>query len=116
MWPADIFNCEKNDNKIFQWITPVPGDMHLFKSTAETLRYMLWDGGHQNLCKVCKNMKDIVQWRDIHNMLSALHESFVCEALNDIQEGNQQTDLSLGESIENKSSSSDLDEISRFSA
>ena len=69
----------------FNWIIPVPGDWHLLKCAAETLRDILWDGGLHDLGIACGHLKDICQFRDIHNMLSSLHESILHEAMSAYQ-------------------------------
>ena len=41
----------------------------------------MWDGGLHELAKECGIHKDICQWKDIHNMLCAVHEGLLHEAL-----------------------------------
>ena len=65
----------------FSWIIPVPGDWHLLKCAAESIRDMLWDGGLHQLAMSCQHMKDITQWKDVHRMLSAVHEALLHEVL-----------------------------------
>lgn len=58
----------------FALMMPMPGDWHLMKLAAETLKGLLWDGGLHDIAKMCGHHKDIYQWRDIHNILLALNE------------------------------------------
>ena len=78
---AIVKNLIKKFPTTFSWIIPVPGDWHLLKNAAETLRDLLWDGGLHDLAKACGHHKDICQWKDIHNMLCGVHEGLLHEAL-----------------------------------
>ena len=78
---AIVKNLLKKFPSTFSWIVPVPGDWHLLKNAAETLRDLLWDGGLNELAKACGHHKDICQWKDIHNVLCGVHEGLLHEAL-----------------------------------
>ena len=62
------------------------GDWHLLKLAAETIRDMLWDGGLRDLAKLCGHHKEINQWRDVHHMLLAIHETLLMDMINQWQE------------------------------
>ena len=53
---AILKNLIKKYPSTFSWIIPVPGDWHLLKCAAETIKDMLWDGGMSDLCKEVKHM------------------------------------------------------------
>ena len=55
---AILKNLIKKYSSTFSWIIPVPGDWHLLKCAAETIKEMLWDGGLSDLCKEVKHMKE----------------------------------------------------------
>ena len=78
---AIVKNLMKKFPNTFDWIIPVPGDWHLLKNAAETLRDMLWDGGLRILSNACGHLKEINQWKDIHNVLTGLHESLLNESM-----------------------------------
>ena len=59
----------------------MPGDWHLLKNAAETLRDMLWDGRLRTVSNACGHLKEINQWKDIHNILTGLHESLLNESM-----------------------------------
>ncbi len=108
---AIVKNLIKKYPDTFSWIIPVPGDWHLLKNAAETIKDMIWDGGLQQLSKICKHMKDIVQWRDIHNMLSSLHECLLYEAVSEMEK----CDITnIDDWISKKMAVDNLDEVSRF--
>ena len=100
-------NLKKKFPISFEWILPVPGDWHLLKCASETLRDMLWDGGLQQLAKSCRHMKEITQWRDVHNMLTAVHEALLHEAMS------TQSIFSADE-LQSWISTDNADEMSRF--
>ena len=58
---AIVKNLIKKFPTTFSLIIPVPGDWHLLKNAAETLRDLLWDGGLHDLAKACGHHKDICQ-------------------------------------------------------
>ncbi len=64
----------------FDWIIPAPGDWHLMKLSSEIIRDLLWDGGLHHLGKLVGHHKEIYKWKDIHNVLTSLHESLWYEA------------------------------------
>ena len=76
-----VKNLKLKFSNTFSWVLPMPGDWHLLKLCSETLRDMLWDGGLHELAVACGHKKEIHQWRDIHNVLCALHESLLSESL-----------------------------------
>ena len=56
-----IINLKAKFPEAFQWIIPMPGDWHLLKLAAETIRDMIWDGGLHDLAKQCGHHKEIHQ-------------------------------------------------------
>ena len=67
----------------------MPVDWHVLKRAADTIRYMLWDGGLCDLCKDVKNMKELTQWKDIHRVLSTeYYESLLHEAVSEFSRQN----------------------------
>ena len=58
----------------FMWLIPYPGDWHLLKLAAENIRDIIWDGGFQYLAGLCNFNKDVTQWKDLHGLISSLHE------------------------------------------
>ena len=59
----------------FNWILPMPGDWHMLKLAGETIKDMLWEGGFQDMANSCGHKKDITQWKDLHVMISAIHQA-----------------------------------------
>ena len=60
---------------------PVPGDLHIMKTSAEVLKHILADGGFKIFAKQCGHKGDVTQWQDIHNILVAFHESLTRAAI-----------------------------------
>jgi hypothetical protein len=91
----NIKKCDKKEKvKVFDFFTPVPGDWHLMKTLAETIKAVTWDGGLKQLAVKCGHRADIYQWQDIHLLLAALHETLWlkflkdnnCHGLTDVEE------------------------------
>jgi hypothetical protein len=76
-----VKNLLKKYPDTFTWIIPMIGDWHLLKLASECLKSVLWDGGLHQLGIECGHQKDIFQWRDIHNLLIAVHEGLLASAV-----------------------------------
>ncbi len=94
---------------IYRFIVPVPGDWHLLKLASETLRDVAWNGGIKELAALCGHKKDLTQWKDIHNMLSAIYENLLIQAKNECPEH-----IQLKQWIDEKTRDSSGDEICNF--
>ena len=94
----------------FSWIIPVPGDWHLLKLAAETIKDMLWDGGFHDMARICGQHKEVHQWKDIHRIISGIHESLLRVALSQTM-GNP---LQIENLVLSLKSDKNNDEISRF--
>jgi hypothetical protein len=98
--------------RTFSWLIAMPGDWHLLKCAAETLRDMLWEGGLQHCAKSCKYMKEVNQWKDLHSILTALHEALIHEAIADMCA--QNILLNLDDWVAHRMSEENMDDVSRF--
>ena len=65
----------------FNWIIPMIGDWHFIKLASEVIKSILWDGGFHQLGIDCGHLKEITSWRDIHNIILALHEGLISSAI-----------------------------------
>ena len=54
---------------------------HLLKLASECIKCIIWNGGLHDLGIECGHLKDVVQWRDIHNLLLAVHESLLANLI-----------------------------------
>ena len=97
----------------FDWVILYPGDWHMLKLAAETIRDMIWDGGLQFLAKNCKFTKEVHQWKDIHNLLTSLHECLARKLVIAYQEADN-PNQSFDEFCESLKSESNPNEKSRF--
>ena len=98
----------------FTWMMPMPGDWHLAKLAAETIRDMLWDDGLHDLAKLCGHHKELYRWKDVHRILLAVHESLTYELVKLWQESQDQTNLCFEDFIKTYTTSDNSDEISKF--
>ena len=99
---------------LFDWIQPYPGDWHLMKLAAETLRNVIKDGGLGDLARECGYKKDLHQWKDIHRLILALYESLLHESLAEWKEMKNLENVSYDDFIKMKQHDDNLDEVSRF--
>lgn len=85
------------------------------KCAAETLRDLLWDGGLSQVAKECGHLKDINQFKDIHNILSAFHEGLLREALSEhIKYCSKHSEVSFDAWLELLTSEANCNKPSRF--
>ena len=97
----------------YDWIIVCPGDWHLLKLAAETLRGVIKDRGFSDLARDCGFKKEVYQWRDINNMLLALCESFKQESILE-WEDMREDGSSYNEFFTMQEEASYKDEVSRF--
>ena len=98
---------------LFDWIQPYPGDWHLLKLAAETLRDLLKDGGFSDLARDCGLNKEVNQWKDINTLLIALDESLLHESVKEWEEV-KKDGIPYSEFLETQQNIDNKDEISRF--
>ena len=105
-------NLMKKYPDTFNWIIPMIGDWHLLKLASECIKSIIWNGGLHHIGIECGHLKDVHQWRDIHNLLIGLHESLISNAINSHSENLEEFDLSSF--IQSTTAQTNTDQISSF--
>jgi hypothetical protein len=105
-----VKNLMKKYPDSFDWIIPMIGDWHLLKLASECIKSILWDGGLHQLGMECGHLKEIFQWRDIHNLLIAVHEGLLSSAV----KSSDDCSFSLHEFISKHSDNCNKNQVSNF--
>ena len=98
----------------YEWIIPMPGDWHLLKLAAETLRDVLWDGGMHDLAKLCNHHKELNRWRDVHDVLLAIHECLMMELVAKWNQQGEEGQQPFEEFVDSLKDDCNSDEVSQF--
>ena len=78
--------------------------------TPEMIKSIIWNGGMHQLGIECGHLNDIVQWKDIHDVLISIHEARLSSAIKSTRD----VQFDLDSYLSRMSADSNNDDVARF--